>query len=114
VAVGPDGSGGLVFLEIDRVGRITTGGQVTAEYLMPSGVQNNQGGNIVLGPDGNFWFTDGVYSVLRMTQTGTITRFIVPGPTQAGTRAVSGMVAGPDGNLWFVDTFQNLVGRISP
>jgi virginiamycin B lyase len=78
---------------------------------LPSGVSGvGQGSNIVLGPDGNFWFTNGAESIIRMTPTGTMTRYTVPGTGQAA----SGLVVGPDGNLWFVDLLQNFIGRISP
>jgi virginiamycin B lyase len=110
-AIASDKVSGLVFLEFSKVGRITTGGQVTAEYPLPSGVSaNTQGGNIVLGPDGNFWFSNGAESIVRMTSSGMMTRYAVPG---TGQRA-NGMVVGPDGNLWFTDNAQNFVARISP
>jgi streptogramin lyase len=111
VAIASDKSAGLVFLEIGKVGRITTGGQVTGEYALPTGTTGiDQEGDVVLGPDGNFWFTNGAESIIRMTPTGTMTRYAVPG---TGQRA-GGMVVGPDGNLWFTDNAQNFVGRISP
>ena len=111
VAIASDGTTGLAFLEISKVGRITaTSGQFTAEYPLPTGVLNSDGGNVVLGPDGNFWFTNGAESILRMTPTGTMTRYIVPG----NNPGASGLVLGPDGNLWFVDVTQSLIGRITP
>ena len=111
VAIASDKSAGLVFLEIGKVGRITTAGQVTGEYALPTGVSGiDQEGDVVLGPDGNFWFTNGAESIIRMTPTGTMTRYTVPG---TGQRA-GGMAVGPDGNLWFTDNAQNFVGRISP
>jgi streptogramin lyase len=119
VAIGSDNSTGLAFLEIGKVGRITTAGTVTGEYQLPNvaggnSVSNSQGGNIVLGPDGNFWFSNGADSIIRMTPTGAMTRYIVP-QVVAGTQKVAcGMVAGPDGNLWFADLMQNFIGRISP
>ena len=47
---------------------------------------------------------------MRMTPTGTITRYTVPGTNQ---RAI-GIAVGPDGNLWFTENSQSFVGRISP
>ncbi len=119
VAIGSDNSTGLAFLEIGKVGRITTAGMVTGEYPLPSAgggntVINSQGGNIVLGPDGNFWFSNGAESIIRMTPTGAMTRYIVPQVVAGAQKSASGMVAGPDGNLWFVDLTQNFIGRISP
>jgi streptogramin lyase len=114
VAIGSDNSTGLAFLEIGRVGRITTAGTVTGEYQLPTGVSNSQGGNIVFGPDGNFWFSNGAESIIRMTPTGTMTRYIVPQVVAGAQKNACGMVVGPDGNLWFADLLQNFIGRISP
>jgi streptogramin lyase len=51
------------------------------------------------GPDGNVWFFDvGQNLVGRVTPTGTIQEFAVPG-TGAGSEAIA---AGQDGNLWMV------------
>ena len=52
IAAGPDGA--LWFTEVDRIGRITTGGVITE--LAVGAVSNPQG--IVTGPDGALWFTE--------------------------------------------------------
>jgi len=119
VAIGSDNSTGLAFLEIGKVGRITTAGTVTGEYQVPNPgggntVSNSQGANIVFGPDGNFWFSNGAESIIRMTPTGTMTHYIVPQVVTGAQKSACGMVAGPDGNLWFADLTQNFIGRISP
>ncbi len=64
----------------------------------------------MLGPDKNFWFTNGMTLIMRMTPTGTITRYTVPGTNQRAT----GIAVGPDGNLWFIENSQAFIGRISP
>ncbi len=98
-----------MFLEVSKVGRITTGGQVTAEYPLPARVFIDEV-DIVLGPDSNFWFTNGSALVMQMTPTGTITQYPVPGTNPRAT----GLTVGPDGNLWFTDNSQGYIGRISP
>ena len=108
-AIGMDGTTTMAFLEIRKVGLITTAGQVTNEFTLPANVANSEGGNVLLAPDGNIWFSNGAESIMRMTPSGTFTRYIVPGNNQTA----SGLTLGPDGNLWFVDTLQNFVGRIT-
>jgi streptogramin lyase len=89
ITAGADGSlwfvelGGVMDgIEVDgnRVGRITTAGEVT-EFPIPS-----PGGtpiNIAAGPDGNLWYTKGA-AVGRVTLEGEITEFpIAEGPARA-------------------------------
>ncbi len=73
--------------------------------------------DIVLGPDGNIWFTviDTTPAIGRITPDGVITEF-----TQ-GLSATSfpvAITAGPDGNIWFKDEGRSgggsAIGRITP
>ena len=63
---------------------------------------------IAAGADGNLWVAEpGVNKIARVTPTGTITEFPVPGgllPTA--------VTAGPDGNVWFAQ--RGGVGFITP
>ena len=64
---------------------------------------------IAVGPDGNLWFANrGLSSVGRITPTGELREFPVPGaePFQ--------VAAGPDGNIWFTELGGNRIGRITP
>jgi virginiamycin B lyase len=95
IAVGPDGN--LWFTEGGRtkVGRITTGGQIT-EFELPAGAGSATA--IAAGPDGNLWFTEsGAARIGRITTQGTVTEFPL-----AGAREFWGgdIAAGPDGGLW--------------
>jgi streptogramin lyase len=77
---------------------------------------NSQPRKIVVGPDGNLWFTDARGAIGRSTAAGVITEF------SSGLNVGSepgDMVAGPDGNLWFTDApFPGAgaaaIGRITP
>jgi virginiamycin B lyase len=95
-----------------RVGRITERGQFT-EFNLPTA--NAQPAGIVLGPDGNFWFTEsqlnGNARVARITPTGTVTEYPI---TTAQSSAVA-IVAGPEGALWFSWSTSTpaKIGRIS-
>jgi streptogramin lyase len=75
-------------------------------------------GEIVVGADGNLWFSGShsppagkegasAITVDRMTPTGQVTEFDLPGIKGLVTH----IAAGPDGNIWF--TSINKVGRIS-
>jgi len=61
---------------------------------------------ITTGPDGNLWFTDGVYSfgnsneyVGRITPDGSVTEFSVDNNTRT---QLYNITTGPDGNLWML------------
>ncbi len=90
----------------DQIARITAQGVVT-EHAGPAGGVNN----IVEGPDGNLWFTEGSDAVGRMTPNGRVTTYAV------GNEAYGpfDITPGSDGNLWF--TFRspsiNAIGRIT-
>jgi streptogramin lyase len=68
-------------------------------------------GPMAAGPDGNVWFPDAsTNSIARITPSGAVARFALPGPNrQAGRPAL-----GADGNLWFPEPGINAVGRITP
>src|SRR5579864_2970191 len=58
--------------------------------------------SIVMGPDGNIWFTeDFAGKIGRLTPGGKLTEFNVPGTPGETTE---GITVGPDGNLWFTIT----------
>jgi streptogramin lyase len=88
-----------------EIGRIAPDGTITV-FPLPAKVT---AGSITTGPDGNLWFTEYVHSgpygmghpgtarIGRMTPSGVLTEFPLPGTGSAG-----GLTKGPDGALWFV------------
>jgi streptogramin lyase len=109
IVAGPDGN--LWFAE-DRgkIGRMTTDGVVTGEFTVPGAPDVTDG--ITVGPDGNLWFlsyTGDNANVGRITPTGSITEFPIPGGGQP-----QNIASGPDGNLWFSMFHTNQIGRITP
>jgi len=86
--------------------KLASGGVV--EYPVPNPSPPGSGcvncgtaslGGIAAGPDGNTWYFDvGQNLVGRVTPSGSITQFEVPG-TGAGSEAITGA---PDGNIWMV------------
>jgi sugar lactone lactonase YvrE len=90
-------------------GAASAGGTVTE--LAPIPTPDTSPSGIVLGPDGNYWFTEYAVGIGRMTPAGAVTEFTV-GITP-GSRPL-GIAAGPDGNLWFTEYQSGKVGRITP
>jgi len=117
IVVGPDGN--LWFTETgispldgassnaSAIGRITPGGVITE---FPTPTLQSYPGSLVVGPDGNLWFTDGFASAIgRITPNGVITEF----PTPIPQSAPDSIVVGPDGNLWFTQDNPSAIGRIT-
>jgi len=66
--------------------------------------------SIILGPDGNLWFTEQEASnVARVTPEGVITEFRTP-----TFSFPSDITAGPDGNVWFSEGSVGQVAFITP
>ncbi|MFN2541564.1 MAG: hypothetical protein ABR514_05255, partial [Chthoniobacterales bacterium] len=66
--------------------------------------------NIILGPDGNFWFTEQNSSRIgRITPQGVITEFVTP-----TFSFPFDLTVGPDGNVWFSEGATGQIGVITP
>jgi streptogramin lyase len=108
IVAGPDGA--LWFGEIlgNRIGRITTTGQIT-EYDLPNANSDPEG--IAQGPDGAIWFAEQAGDRIgRITTGGQITEYPVPTPNSRPTA----IVTGPDGALWFTEAGAARIGRYLP
>lgn len=81
------------------------------DHYYPTPTQGSQPWNIVVGPDGNLWFTEyGASNIGKLDPaTGQIQEFIIP---TAGSGPM-GLVAGSDGNLWFTEQQGNNIGRFN-
>jgi virginiamycin B lyase len=92
-----------------KIGRMTTAGVVTNEYLIPTASSQPRG--LAVGPDGALWFTEtGPGKIGRMTMAGVVT---VEYPMPPGGNIPRTITAGPDGNLWFTEGPGNAIGRIT-
>ena len=104
------GSGGTV-------GFVTPGDHVK-QFALPAGSGAPQA--ITAGSDGALWFGLSGAMMGRVTTTGALTFFTIPGGLSAGCGSNTGGCAalGPDGNVWFTgadpNTGQNYVMNISP
>jgi RHS repeat-associated protein len=89
----------------EKVGKITTGGVITAyagDKSAPEGITS--------GADGNLWFVEHASPyVNHMTTSGTLTTYKL---TRTSTQN-TGIVTGPDNNLWFTESKTGYVGKIN-
>jgi streptogramin lyase len=80
-----------------------------SEYCLPTGTTPPHA--MVVGPDGNFWFTDAYNGKLvKVTPQGAFTW--VTAPVKPTGEPVPGIASGADGNLWYIADGQ--LGRVSP
>ena len=83
-----------------------TPGETFTPYPMP--MHGEIADNMVLGPDGEIWFSDmGTTSIGKIAPDGTITEY----PLAMGAIPTN-ITVGPDGDLWFADN-SGAIGRIT-
>lgn len=109
IATGPDGA--FWFTEyasaVNSIGRITSGGVMTAEYGTPTSGSGPTG--ITSGPDGAMWFTEScVDRIGRITTDGSE---IADYPLNVGAHPYD-IVTGPDNALYFTEDGLDKIGRI--
>jgi len=96
ITSGPDGALWFAETVANKIGRITTSGDVT-EYTIPASKADPW--DIITGPDGALWFTQsagGVSPVARVSTSGEFTEF-----PYSGIGCNYGITVGPDNALWF-------------
>jgi streptogramin lyase len=70
---------------------------------------------IATGPDGNMWFVEQHGRVGKITSSGAVTEYTLPGYTTSGFGPVpENITAGSDGNMWFTEAAAGDIGRITP
>jgi virginiamycin B lyase len=104
------------------IGRVRPDGTVQTVPLPENETEfTSAGGPIVIGSDGNAWFSayrspkfgfqgTTVAAIDRVTAAGAITEFALPGAGGSPTR----LALGPDGNVWFTERGDDSAGWISP
>lgn len=95
-------------------GRLLLTGAV-AEYPLSApltgfynGTPAQPNGPLTYGPDGNFWFTEGLDTVARVSPTGTLAEFKTGGGYVFGP-----LTDAPDGNLWFGESDLGAIARVT-
>src|SRR4051812_7653839 len=80
--------------------------QSITEFPLPVGRTPT---GIAAGPDGSVWFTDDTDRVGRISPTGDLVEFVIPGAS-SGAWSIA---LGPDGAFWFTESNGNQIGRIT-
>lgn len=109
IIAGPDGA--LWFSLYGGLRRISTAGVFDERWMTPPSIWPN---GLTPGPDGAIWFTQGDAKIGRITSTGAVTNFPVPGERTANGSETepTAVTTGPDGALWFTH-YSNRIGRIT-
>ncbi len=82
-------------------------GQTIREFPLPADSTPTQ---IVAGPDGNYWFTEGVANRIGILSPDG--RSLVERPLPTPGASPQGIASGSDGNLWFVEAGAMQIGRM--
>ncbi|MEZ5141771.1 MAG: fibronectin type III domain-containing protein [Acidimicrobiales bacterium] len=111
ITAGPDGALWFTSTANDRIGRITTTGQITTYTGL--GVDYPQG--ITAGPDGAVWFTNrGTNSIGRISTAGVVSNF-----KTTEMKDPWAITVGPDSSIWFTNaatggSIGNIVTALPP
>lgn len=105
MTLGPDDRIWFTDVANQRIGSISANGSLSEIQL------STYPGAIAAGPDGNLWFAEAGDLIVRVTPTGVLTEFSVPGHGNPYNSAVA-ITAGADGALWFTEPY-GAIGRIT-
>ena len=105
IAVGADGTVWTTLQGEDKLGRISTDGQLTT-FDVPT--QNSGLGDIAVDRDGTVWFLELRANQIGRFAGGRVTEFPVPA-TAAGLTALA---TAPDGSVWFTELSVGKIGRL--
>lgn len=99
---GPDGNLWFTITSRNALGRITPSGRYTE---IPLELEGFSPGELMIGPDGLFWFTY-AHGIARVSTSGDLFTYPIE-----GIALNAGITVGPDGNIWFAAG--SGVGRIT-
>jgi streptogramin lyase len=104
IVTGPDDNLWFTESKGNRIGQMTTRGNLLKEISVSSG---SDPGGIVVGPDGNLWFSERSGSGIANVAVGAITAYEYTVPKVPGD-----LVTGSDNAIWFVETGA-MIGRLT-
>lgn len=104
--IASDGHRALWFTLNEKIGKITTAGNVT--LYDAAGVTDLD--RIVSGPDGNMWIAEFNGRITMITAKGRLVEYTIPTPGSYP----EDIVVGCDGALWFSEFGPGALGRITP
>lgn len=90
---------------------VSSAGTITY-YLAPSSFRWD-GAGITFG-DNAFWLTNGDSQIYRLTQSGLLYAYQLPGETSHHSPQPHSIVVGHDGVVWFDELGDNAIGRLDP
>ncbi len=106
ITVGPDGNLWFSDCGLNKIGRITTSGEIV-EFPIPTA--DSEPAGITAGADGNLYFVESnAGRVARITTAGVVTEL----GTADSESFPQYITLGPDGAIWFTEYDANRLGRI--
>lgn len=108
ITAGPDSNLWFTECNSNKIGRISTAGEIT-EFPLP--IPNSQPHGITMGPRASLWFTEFAANKIGIISTNGVILEEVPVPTvNSGPHDIT---TGPDHKLWFAELSANQIGSIS-
>lgn len=108
ITAGPDGNLWFTECNSNKIGRISTEGDIT-EFPLPT--PNSQPHGITMGPRGSLWFTEFATNKIGVINTDGVILAEIPIPTaKSGPHDIT---QGPDHKLWFTELSANQIASIS-
>lgn len=89
--------------------RVTPSGTLTTFPLPATSALNALGATMLLGPDGNIWFTF-QNNLARVKPEGTVTLYAIP--TANANMLPAGLAIGMDSNIWFSEFSSGKIGQL--
>lgn len=105
IAVDTNGTVWTTLQGADKLGRISTEGQLT---VLDVPTRNSGLGDIALDHNGAVWFLELRANKIGRFADGRFSEFVVPTPS-AG---LTGLAAAPDGSVWFTELSVGRLGRL--
>jgi streptogramin lyase len=108
MVAGPDGNVWYTDTVGNRIGRISSSGQVA---LYPTPQKGGEPNSIVLGPDAKLWFADrSANAIAQISADGQIKEFPIP----TVDAFPDGLAFDAKGDVWFAEGHRNRVARLTP
>ena len=108
MVAGPDGNVWYTDTVGNRIGRISSSGQIA---LYPTPRKGGEPNSIVLGPEAKLWFADrSANAIAQISADGQIKEFLIP----TVDAFPDGLAFDAKGDVWFAEGHRNRVARMTP
>ncbi len=109
ITTGPDGRIWFCDPERKRIGRVALNGRDLTYFK--KGLKGTPI-SIVTGPDNQMYFGEKEGRIGRISVSGKISEFPIPGAAGTKKFPIQGLTVGPQGNVWFVNNRRSQVGKL--